>query len=463
MRPPRLVAAADALTLACAAAAILLALFGAYRDVLGGLVISLRWMHFAFAAVGVALVRHLVSSKPTIIDVVRGYAARPTARPALRDAALAFSTRPAVLFIGLIAVSAIGVPPASIEGIGRDPLTTLPARFDTGWYAGIADEGYDWQHRFDRQQNLAFFPAYPLFMRAVGAAFGAADPTLARERRIIRYAWAGLFISLVAFFGAAWYFARLARELLDDDRATAALLLLAAYPFALFYSAAYTESLFLLSALGAWYHFRHAAWAPAAVWGCVAGLTRPNGFFLCVPLGLLALGMRDAGARQTPRGLVPLVVAAAPAVGMLLFTVYVHQLTDIWFAWARMHAAWGRSFSAEGVALAPVGSAAGLLQYAAAHPFQTLNALGLAFALALIWPVWRTLGAPWTAFIIVNIVPPLAAGGVLSMGRLTSTLFPLFLALAAVMTPRGAAGWIAVFACLQGLAATLFFTWRELF
>jgi hypothetical protein len=158
-----------------------------------------------------------------------------------------------------------------------------------------------------------------------------------------------------------------------------------------------------------------------------------------------------------------LAVAAMPGAGMLIFTVYVYQLTEIWFAWARMHGAWGRSFSASAISLAPVGSASGLLQLAAAHPFQALNTLGLAFALALVWPVWRKLGPAWTAFVLVNVLPPLAAGGVLSMGRLTSTLFPLFLALAATISSRTAASWIALFAIVQGLAAVLFFTWRELF
>jgi hypothetical protein len=103
------------------------------------------------------------------------------------------------------------------------------------------------------------------------------------------------------------------------------------------------------------------------------------------------------------------------------------------------------------------------LHLAAAHPFQALNTLGLVFAMALVWPVWRTLGSAWAAFVLVNVLPPLAAGGVLSMGRVTSTLFPLFLALAAVTSSRSAMAWAAMFGILQGLAAALFFTWRELF
>jgi hypothetical protein len=453
----------------CAAGALALALVGAFREFVGGLPVSIRWSHAAFATLVVAAVRHVLVPTPSLAATLRGAAQELGRRPALRDAMLAFwLTRPVVLVIGLLAVTAIGPAPAAGDAIGRDPVSSLALRFDSGWYADIAYDGYGWQRRFDRQQNLAFFPAYPMLMRAAGALAGRrADAD--REAWVRCYTWAGVAISLAAFFWAAWYLSRLARELLDDERATAAVLLLASYPFALFYSAAYTEALFLLSAAGAWYHFRRAQWVRAAAWGLVAGLSRPNGCFLSLALGLLALGVRDAAplpawrvAPGSRNRLEALAVAAMPAVGMLIFTVYVYRLTDIWFAWARLHGAWGRSFGSGGVTVS-VGSAAGLLQLAAAHPFQALNTLGLSFALALVWPVWRRLGPAWAAFVLVNVMAPLAAGGVLSMGRVTATLFPLFLALAAVLSSRAAMGWAAMFALGQGLAAALFFTWRELF
>ena len=55
---------------------------------------------------------------------------------------------------------------------------------------------------------------------------------------------------------------------------------MAAYPFAVFFSAPYTEALFVLGAVAAFYHFRRAEWLQAAAWGLLVGLTRPNGCFL---------------------------------------------------------------------------------------------------------------------------------------------------------------------------------------
>src|SRR5262249_44059801 len=125
-------------------------------------------------------------------------------------------------------------------------------------------------------------------------------------------------------------------------------LLLAAYPFSYFYSAPYSESLFLLSVVGAVFHFLRRDWIAAACWGTLAGLTRPNGCFLSLPLALLAWQYARHSARSAEdtgiaRAAVGLGVAAAPVAGMLVFTVYLHRLTGVWFAWARSHAAWGRT------------------------------------------------------------------------------------------------------------------------
>ena len=57
----------------------------------------------------------------------------------------------------------------------------------------------------------------------------------------------------------------------DEDAARYAVWLLAAYPFALFYGAIYTESLFLLGAVGAFYHLRRREWTRRAHGGCWSG------------------------------------------------------------------------------------------------------------------------------------------------------------------------------------------------
>jgi hypothetical protein len=168
---------------------------------------------------------------------------------------------------------------------------------------------------------------------------------------------------------------------------------------------------------------------------------------------------------RSPQITKSLLAASAPGIGMLIYSAYVRAIAGSWFGWARLHETWGRSF--EG--LAPLGRAfarigeTGVMGAIEAAPYDMLNLAGLIFALAMLWPVWRRLGAAHAAFVLVNVVPPLLAGGVLSMGRITAPVFPLFLALAALVPPRAVPAFVTVFAVAQGIVAALFFTWRPIF
>ena len=111
--------------------------------------------------------------------------------------------------------------------------------------------------------------------------------------------------------------------------------------------------------------------------------------------------------------------------------------------------------------LAAAGNA-GLLGLLIAHPYDVLNGLALAYVL---WSRPRHL-APEPC--VGGVRPcqravPFSAGGLLSMGRITSTLFPVFLASAAVLPAGTLAGLTVMFGVLQGLLAALFYTWRDVY
>lgn len=469
-RPPLWVRAADAIAVTGLVLGVFVLLFGGFLLHLGPVPIRVRSaQRLLFFGAALVAIRHVAHpGVPLHRRLTRG----------LRDGgegsvvsltSRALVSRVIVLIVGYFAVVTIGLDqPSGGVTVSPDAASNLPARFDAGWYAGIALDGYYFEGRFDKQQNVAFFPAYPLLERLVGYPLGAFAPGVSTERRLARLLWGGVIISLMAFAWAAVYLWRLARDTIGESRATAAVALLAAYPFAIFFSAAYTESLFLLGSVAAIYHFRRQELVSAAAWGLLVGLTRPNGCFLSVVLALLVfekVRFSEITKSLNPQITKSLTAAAAPGFGMLAYSAYVHHLTGAWFGWARLHEAWGRSYSG----LAPMTRAygwltdEGLLHVVQGVPYDTLNSLGLIFAIAMLWPVLRRLGPAYVAFVLINIVPPMLAGGVLSMGRITATLFPVFLALAASLSPRAVTLFITAFAIAQGLAAALFFTWRPLF
>jgi hypothetical protein len=85
------------------------------------------------------------------------------------------------------------------------------------------------------------------------------------------------------------------------------------------------------------------------------------------------------------------------------------------------------------------------------------------FVLIAVWPVARRFSIAYAVFILVNMLPALASGGLLSAGRFSAVMFPAFLWLARVVPARHRPGWIVGFAALQALSAVLFYTWRPLF
>ena len=430
-----------------------------------------RSLFLLYVLGGVLLVRHILLPRPTA--VARGGAAwRRLADAAEWGPALrAFvSTRPMVFVIGFLAVVTFGLNKPGFV-LSPQPLYNLPARFDAGYYGSIAVSGYDRDRVFDRQRNIAFFPAMPMLMRAFGPVVGATARGLPREQRMARMLWAGVGISLASFLLALYYLMKLGTFLLDEERARSAVILIATYPFACFYNAPYTESLFLLGTVAASFHFLRGQFARAAAWGLLVGLTRPNGFLLAVPLGILALqqwsrlgipGGVPVRGRETLKALA---AAAMPVAGMLAFTAYLYTVTGAWFAWQKNHAAWGRSFTGLDPMRRGLGwlTEEGFIHVATNIPFDVLNTAGAAFAILLLWPVARRIGVAWALYVAVTIVPPMFAGGALSLARLSSTLFPLFLALAVILPSRAVPAWATAFAMLQGLCAALFFTWRELF
>jgi hypothetical protein len=159
-------------------------------------------------------------------------------------------------------------------------------------------------------------------------------------------------------------------------------------------------------------------------------------------------------------------VVIAPVVGVLLFTLYLYLQFGDGFAWIRGQAAWGRVY--RGLHLFAADRLLylrdmGLLGYLLNEPFDALNTAAALLALGSAVPIARRLGPAYGALVVVLILPPVLMGGATSIGRMTSILFPLFIWLAASLPDEARTATLITFAALQGFAATLFFSFRQLY
>jgi hypothetical protein len=417
------------------------------------------------------------------------------------------TSRVSILAAGYFAVMLFGYAHPPPFRISRNEFVNLPMKWDAGWYLSVALDGYHYNPLNAGQQNIAFFPAYPMLTRVGAAFFGAYSSGSTPTRGVsginqVEFAYhqhrrtvlAGLIISLGAFGWALVYLFRFARDLLgDDDVAAAAVAMACAYPFALFFSAFYSESLFFLGAIAVFYHMERREWRPAILWGLLVGLTRPNGCLLSVALAAIALrqactpgeprpfgfglgigpglsagaGWRAAWQRPDLRRLaIGLAVAAMPGIGMLIFSGYLYQLTGKPFLWLEAHHAWGRVYEGIDTLVSThldIIKEQGIYGYSQHSSIDLLNATAAAGALIAVWPVIRRIGLAYGILILLMVLPPLAAGGFLSLGRVSSTLFPLYVYLGWRCRESMRTGVLVGGAVLQGFFAALYFTWRELF
>jgi hypothetical protein len=459
---PRWARAADFLAVTLAIVAAIVAVSGGFRLRFGDWRLALTSPYRPLLlAVAVGVARHALTfsrHESMLGHLWVGLRALTRSTPFVTAATVAIATRPVVFLAGYLAVFMFGYAPGARPFQDFDSeLLNLPLRWDAGWYLQIAREGYEYTPRVGAagQQNIVFFPAFPITMRAVALLLGNNHPA---------YVFGGTAASLLLFVLGLTYLYHLAREFLTPDESATALWMLAAYPFALFYGAIYTESLFLAGTAGAFYHFRREELGRAALWGLVVGLTRPNGFFLCVPLAICAIERQwSSGRRITPAAIA---AAAAPVGGVLLYSLYIWQLTGNPLAWAAGHAAWGRTYQGLSHLVTDryrIITEAGIPAYLGHEPYDFLNAVGVIFVLAAAWPLARRFSFGYAAFILLNILPPLSAGGLMSAGRFSSVLFPAFLWLASAVPAAHRMGWIAAFAALEAFNAALFYTWRPLF
>lgn len=141
------------------------------------------------------------------------------------------------------------------------PLLWSWANFDGVHYIMLAQKGYV----FGLTQ--AFFPFYPLLIRWISKIL---------QNELIT----GLLISHLAFLGASAVFYKLVRLDFSQKVANKTLIVLALFPTAFYFLSLYTESIFLLFILAAFYWWRKGKTIKAGLAGMLAAATRIVGIFL---------------------------------------------------------------------------------------------------------------------------------------------------------------------------------------
>jgi hypothetical protein len=506
-----------------------------------------RWGRRARRALSRALAR-----RPRVAEV--GSAADVEVRPRSAHAAAVhdswralWSSRALVWMAGVGTILTFGFgpvrgafdPPGVTRGFGRlgDLLAAPAARWDSAWYLVIAHYGYRPDlASFGTSARAAFYPLYPLGLKTLSGA--GLPPVLA-----------GVGLSLFAFALALYGIHRLtALELgtggpsgasgaseasgasgasgpseaswLSGGRGRPgagetprlAVMLVAFAPMGLYFSAVYSESLYLALSVGLFWCARHGRWAWVGLLGGAAAATRNAGIVLALPALLLYLygpredrppdrrGVQGEDRRERrSRGVLAVVPRLRPRyrvrrdvlwlglvpLGLGLYVTYIGLSGGDPLLPLHAEAVWGRHFVGpfvgawDGVEAAFEG-ARQLLSFqrqhvyfpiAAGDPFVTAghNLLALAFLLAAVPAVvgvLRSLPLAYGAYVLAALALalsyPVAPQPLMSLPRFLVVLFPLSMWLAAWLAahPRARAPALIVSGLLMALFVAQFATWH---
>lgn len=338
-----------------------------------------------------------------------------SSRSVIRTAIIAFLVSRALIYVGLVVVSQIAFIGRIYSNSAwqtritlenervRPELTRMIMVGDAWWYQRIAESGY--QAASDDEKNKrAFFPLYPLLVRAC--------------RVTGDFAIDGAIVSNLAFLGALIALGLLAlRSGLDVRDAERAIFYVAFFPTSYFFSLPMTESVFLLLSSISFLSAHSDRWWGAGLTGALAAATRVTGILLLPVLLILAW--------QRHRRFVPgmLWLALIPT-GLAGFMWHLHAVTGDAFAFLHAQQAWGRTPGAFWQPLVEyvlnwreVGEPWNLLAF---HFVVAL--LLLACAVTLLVRRQYSLGV----YAMLSVLLALSSGSLQSIGRYAIVVFPLF-------------------------------------
>jgi hypothetical protein len=280
----------------------------------------------------------------------------------------------------------------------------------------IAEQGYFAPGRSCCDQ--AWFPGYPLLVRGLAAVTGGGAVA------------SGLAISwIAAVFSGALLWGLVRDQSGPPGTARRALWLLLAAPFGVFFVSLYSESVWIVFALLAWWAALRGRWWAAGIAASVAAAVRVNGLFLVAALGVMYLvQLRSSGRWARPR--LDALALALPVLPVIGYAAWLHGRTGSWTAWHDAEVrGWGRRttwpWEAFANQLHAIAAGSDLLQLTRTVDLVVVLG-GLGLVLLAVWMRrW-----PESVFLALSVAAVATSPDYDSAGRYALTWFPAYWLLA---------------------------------
>jgi hypothetical protein len=322
-------------------------------------------------------------------------------------------TRVALLAVGILSLVLLGSARDRMPGnlVAHEPAA-LPleiwARWDSEWYLLIARQGYQagdalrsYSAGYRAGDTAGFFPLYPALLGAL-------------ERLGVSAVLGGVLLSNAALLLALTLLYLLAHDEWEESAAANAVWVLLGFPFSLFLSAVYSESLALSLILASFLLARRKRWGAMALCGFLGALTRPTAL-LAAPALAWEVKERQGGWKGVAA------LMGFPA-GIAAFSAYCAMEFDNPLIWAERQQRWRGNLSGPWRAFVRFFESSPQLHGAHNSILELITAVLLVVSLV---PILRRTPRSWGTYALLSLLFPLSST-LWSFGRLSLLAFPVF-------------------------------------
>jgi len=317
----------------------------------------------------------------------------------------------------VLVTTALGIARLLVDrGRVDDPLARVTVSqgllaWDGSFYADIARSGYAALPR----EALRFFPLTPMLGRAVG--WIGVGPRIG----------VAIVANAAALAAGALLWTLVRREGFGADAARRSVWLLALMPAAFVLVLGYAEAVFLACAIGVFIAARDKRWLIAALLGVLAGLSRPAGFVVAVPIAIEAA--RSLSTTRPSEVVRRVLAVLAPFAGTGLFLWWV----DGQFGDALLPFRVQTRANLKGSFTNPVASVShamhGLFH---GHIGTGLHIPWMVVAASLVVVCFRRLPASYGWFALITLASAVTSHNLDSFERYALSAFPLVIAVALI-------------------------------
>lgn len=285
-------------------------------------------------------------------------------------------------------------------------------KWDCQWYLTIINDGYDLHTRVTPRiwkglANWAFFPLYPYTVKIIATLSGLSAVMV------------GVILNQVIVLIALMVFYLYLKLFVDELNSRFGVVLLAFSPFSVYFSSLYTEAMFLLLSLLAFYFMRTNRLILSAICGGLLSATRPIGVMFSLPF----LGHHLLHTKLTFKAVVKIILLTIISIsGLLVFMTYLQVHIGDFLAFQHIQKGWGRHGLDTDNLSRQISQMVG-----DTHNF-------LFFSLSFVMSIYLLIKKHFAEalFNLLCILPGVMTGTMMSEGRFCGTLFTLYFGLVIV-------------------------------